>query len=106
MRFACWLRKATQAHSHAHAQASAQMHTHTSAEIYNAYCFPQQQWFRERVSMLRYTCSPMGCKYPSQTGSRWVLKSVKFFSFFLLLAFTTHLRVLASSFLRFLDHTQ
>ena len=38
MRFACWIAKTT----------------HTF-RIYNTYCFSRQQWFRERVSLLRYT---------------------------------------------------
>ena len=28
---------------------------HARTEIYNALCFPRQQWFRERASVLRYT---------------------------------------------------
>jgi endonuclease III len=38
MRIACWITKATD--------------THSEYVILNA--FPRQQWFRERVSMLRY----------------------------------------------------
>ena len=30
--------------------------THTLTEICNTYCLPRQKWFRERLSILRYTC--------------------------------------------------
>ena len=31
-------------------------HTRTRLEICNIIAFPQQQWFRERASLLRYSC--------------------------------------------------
>jgi hypothetical protein len=38
MRFACWITKAT----------------NTQAEYVTLFAFPQQQWLRERASLLRY----------------------------------------------------
>jgi hypothetical protein len=43
MRFACWITKATDTHS----------------EYLILMTFPQQQWLRERVSMLRYSTLPV-----------------------------------------------
>ena len=40
MRFACWITKATEADS----------------ECFILITFQRQQWFRERVSLLRYMC--------------------------------------------------
>jgi len=42
MRIACWITKATHTH------------THTHTEYVKLIAFPQQQWLRERTSMLRY----------------------------------------------------
>ena len=65
MLVACWIRKATHARAHTHAlgypriRKDLPMRAHTRAqkhsEIRNAYCFSLQQWFRERVSLSRYT---------------------------------------------------
>ena len=81
LRVAYWVRKPTHAQAHAraraptltkpttpahsHTDASTHMlaltnarahththtHAHTHTEIRNTYCFPRQQWFRERASM-------------------------------------------------------
>ena len=48
LRVACWISKAI--HAHGHVPGHARTHT----QICNA--FPQQQWFRERALVLRYTC--------------------------------------------------
>ena len=55
---ACWITKATIARTHASARAftHARTRTPTHKEICNRYCFPQQQWLRERASVLRYKC--------------------------------------------------
>jgi hypothetical protein len=50
MRFACCITKATDTHSRAHTHT----HIHT-LRICNTYCFPRQQWLRERASMLHCT---------------------------------------------------
>ena len=52
MCIACWISKAirTQSHSHAHAPTHAHTQKYISLPV-----FPQQQWFRERASLLRYT---------------------------------------------------
>ena len=71
LRLAYWMIKATRAQAHSCARASTPAYpptlpstplhtrtharTHTHTEICNTDCYPQQQWFRERVSMLRYT---------------------------------------------------
>jgi hypothetical protein len=69
-RIACWVNTATRAQTHAstcaptptrtHSSTYApslppHTHTHTETGICNIYYFPRQQWFRERVSVLRYT---------------------------------------------------
>jgi hypothetical protein len=48
MRVACWIRNAACTH------AQACTHTHTQ-KCNNRIAFPQQQWFREGASVLRYT---------------------------------------------------
>ena len=57
MRVACWVSKATRAQgnpplTHARTHPRAHMHTHKYVIIF---AFPQQQWFRKRASVLRYT---------------------------------------------------
>ena len=47
--FARWISKATRAQAQARA-----LHTHTHKYVI-IIAFPLQQWFRERVSLLRYT---------------------------------------------------
>ena len=58
LRVTYWISKATcpqvhvaPVHPHLHTRARAHKHT----ELCNTYCFPRQQWFRERASFLRYT---------------------------------------------------
>jgi hypothetical protein len=51
LRVACWISKAIRAQAYIHVRGR----THTHTEICNALAFPQQKWFRKRVSMLRYT---------------------------------------------------
>jgi hypothetical protein len=63
LRVACWISKQAHAramhprlptHPHTHTRTQARMPypgAHARTEIYNAYCFPRQQWFRERASM-------------------------------------------------------
>ena len=49
-------RTLTHARAHTHIRARAHTHTHTHTEICNKLhiSYPQQQWFRERASVLRY----------------------------------------------------
>jgi hypothetical protein len=61
IRVSCWISKAicTYEQAHAHApgypmHARTRKHAHTDQYII-IIAFPQQQWFRERTSMLRYT---------------------------------------------------
>jgi hypothetical protein len=62
MFFACWVSKATrpcvyvQAHTNSKlaAHPHARIHTHTQKFVI-LIAFAQQQWFRERASVLRYT---------------------------------------------------
>jgi hypothetical protein len=60
IRVACWINKAihTYAHAHAHAPvypyAGTRKHAHIDQYVILV-AFPQQQWFRERASLLRYT---------------------------------------------------
>ena len=56
-RIKCWISNATRAQTHFCARAP----THTRARAHTQQyiiliAFPQQQWLRERDSMLRYTC--------------------------------------------------
>jgi hypothetical protein len=53
VRVACWISKPTCTHSQAQANAPGHTHARTRTHICNI-SFPRQQWFRERVSMLRY----------------------------------------------------
>ena len=51
-----WISKPTSAQEHACARASTHPHTHTHTDQYVILtAFPQQQWFRKRASLLRYT---------------------------------------------------
>jgi hypothetical protein len=58
MRFACWIAKATDAHS----------------ERVILIVFPQQQWLRERASMLRYTYT--ACLVHDSMNNTWVFLTV------------------------------
>ena len=55
---ACWISKAIRTYAPAHAHAPgyphARKHAHTDQYVI-LIVFPQQQWFSERASMLRYT---------------------------------------------------
>ena len=51
MRIACWISKGTRA------RAATPTHTHTYSEHVIHFAFLRQLWFRERPSMLRYTCT-------------------------------------------------
>jgi hypothetical protein len=61
IRVACWIIKAicTYAQAHAHASgyphARTRKHANTDQHVILS-AFPQQQWFRERASLLRYAC--------------------------------------------------
>jgi hypothetical protein len=60
IRVACWISKAicTYAHAHVHAFGCPDAHTHNYAhtgQYVMTIAFPQQQWFHERASVLRYT---------------------------------------------------
>ena len=56
MHIECWVSKATLAHSHAQAHAPGHPHIHARAHRKIAIVFLQQQWFRERATVLRYRC--------------------------------------------------
>ena len=64
IRHAWWLNKVKRTYANAHAHAPGYPHERTHAQacthrpIDNTYCFPHQQWFRERAWMLRYTHIP------------------------------------------------
>jgi hypothetical protein len=51
-RVACWISKATRTQAHARAYSPTPMHTDQYVIIIS---FAQQQWFRERASLLRHT---------------------------------------------------
>ena len=53
-RVACWISKATHAQTHAHVYIYTHARTHTQKYVI-LITFPQQQWFRERASVLCYT---------------------------------------------------
>ena len=60
IRVACWISKATCTYAHAHAHALGYPHARTRKHAHTGQyviliAFPQQQWFRERASVLRYT---------------------------------------------------
>jgi hypothetical protein len=55
IRVACWISKAICTYAHAHVHASlTHMYARTDQHII-LIAFPQQEWFRERFSVLRYT---------------------------------------------------
>ena len=58
IRVACWISKGICTYTHAHAHAPgyphARTHAHTDQYVI-LIVFPQQQWFRERASVSRYT---------------------------------------------------
>ena len=59
MRVACWIPKAKSIFSLTYTNTNTDTHTHTHTHTHrlcNTYCFPRQQWLRERASMLRYPC--------------------------------------------------
>ena len=62
LRVACWIIKATRAHTYAHAHANGHPLTYTHAWMRTrshaptcAYREERQEWFRKRASLLHYT---------------------------------------------------
>jgi hypothetical protein len=64
-RFACWIIKATRAQKHTHTSAptlylpSPPPRTHTHTQVCNTYCFPRQEEFLERGSVLLCLFCPL-----------------------------------------------
>ena len=75
IRVACWFSKAICTYTHANAHAPGYPHAriHAQARTHNQYviliAFSQQQWFRERTSMLRYTYIVLFHVTPDRTQS-------------------------------------
>ena len=60
LRVACWIGKATRTHPYTHREKQASKHAHARTHTHQyviLIAFPRQQWFRERASVLRYTCT-------------------------------------------------
>ena len=69
MHAACWMSKSKRAKPYAHAPTQTRTHppTRTHTQICNTVLivFPQQQWFRKRASVLRYTDTGAHLAFPS-----------------------------------------
>ena len=110
IRVACWIRKATRTRMHTFTRsgtsinARARAHTHTHTQICNMYCFSTAKMTRERTSVLRYTY--IACLVLLIRACCFVLTLVFSENSISFCRATAQLYVKASSFVRFVDHTQ
>ena len=106
----CMLDKKGYTHAHAHVHAVGHKHqrprarAHTHTQICNMYCFSTAKMTRERTSVLRYTY--IACLVLLIRACCFVLTLVFSENSISFCRATAQLYVKASSFVRFVDHTQ